>query len=87
MSKKLTFVDTEVRKNAFYKSKYLMDINYVNTVKIVKSNQVSFSKKGFKYFLGYKDDKIELLCIMLPKMNGFAKYLDETKYMSFLVEY
>ena len=29
-----------------------MDIN-----KIVVSNKVSFCKKGFKYFIGYKDAK------------------------------
>ena len=59
------FGDIEVKKNAFHKSKYLIDINEVNIVKIVKFNKVSFSKKGFKYFLGYRDDKIEPLCIML----------------------
>ena len=41
-----------------------IDIN-----KIVVSNKVSFCKKGFKYFIGYKDaKKVRLLCIFLPKM-------------------
>ena len=27
-------------------------------------------RKGYKYFIGYKDDeKVKLLCIMLPKMS------------------
>ena len=48
------------------------------------SNKVSFGKKDFKYFIGYKnDDKIKPLCITLPKMNGYPKGFAETKYMSF----
>ena len=38
---------------------------------IIISNKVSFGKKGFKYFIDYKDnDKVKPFCIMLPKMNG-----------------
>ena len=42
-------------------------------------------KKGFKYFIGYKDvKKIYIpLCIFLPKMNSYKRVFDETKYMSF----
>ena len=44
-------------------------------------------KKGFKYFIGYKDaKKIRPLCIFLPKMNAYRKDFDETKYMSFLIK-
>ena len=47
---------------------------------------ISFGKNGCKCSLEYKDDKIEPLCIMLPNMNENTIYLDETKYISFLVE-
>ena len=40
-------------------------------------NKVSFSKKGFKYFIGYKDAK---------KLDFHRRDFDETKYMSFLIE-
>ena len=51
------------------------------------SNKVSFDKKGFKYFIGYKDDKkIRPLCIFLPKMSVYGKDLDGTKHMSFLMK-
>ena len=33
------------------------DINNVYLNKIMISNKVSFGKKGFKYFIVYKDDK------------------------------
>ena len=42
------------------------------------------SKKGFKKFVAYKDnEKVKSLCIMLPRMSGYTKHLNETKYMSF----
>ena len=76
-----------LKKNAFHKFKYPIDINEVNIGKIVISNKVLYGKKCFKYFIGYKDDdKIKPLCIMLPKFSGYVKCFDETKYMSFLIE-
>ena len=44
-----------------------IDIN-----KIVVSNKVSFGKKRFRYFIGYKDiKKIRPLSIFLPKMSVY----------------
>ena len=46
-----------------------------------------YDKKGFKNFIGYKDnDKIEPFCIVLPKMSGCVKCFDETKCKSFSIE-
>ena len=54
---------------------------------IIRSNKVTFGKSGFKYFTGYKDDeKVELLCIFLPKMRRYTTSFDETKCMSFLIK-
>ena len=40
-----------------------------------------------KYFIGYKIyKKIVVLCILLPKMNGYKKRFDKTNYMSFLIK-
>ena len=48
---------------------------------------MSFSKKGFKYFIEYKDDeKVRPLHIMFPKMSGYAKSFDEAKCMCFLIK-
>ena len=51
--------------------------------KILVSNNVSFDKKDYKYFFGYKDDdyKIKPLCIMLQKVSGYAGNF-ATKYVS-----
>ena len=51
------------------------------------ANKVSFGKKGFKYFIGYKDDQENRpICIFLPKMSAYRKDFDESKYMSFLIK-
>ena len=64
----------------FTKIKYPTSIKNVDINKVVVSNRVSFGKKKrFKYFIGYKDDKIRTLCIFLPKMSTYRRDFDETK--------
>ena len=59
-----------------------MDIN-----KRFVSDKVSFWKKGFKYFIGYKDSKkIRPLCIFVLKISAYRKDFDDTRYISFLVK-
>ena len=54
---------------------------------MVVPNQVSFGKKEFKYFIGYKDaENIKPLCIFLPKMTAYRKDFDETKHIYFLIK-
>ena len=55
---------------------------------MVVPNQVSFGKKEFKYFIGYKDaENIKPLCIFLPKMTAYRKDFDETKHIYFLIKH
>ena len=55
--------------------------------KIGVSNKVSFDKKEFKYFFGYKEaKKIRPLWIFPPKMSANRKDFDESTYMSFLIK-
>ena len=62
-------------------------INNSDINKTVVSNKVSFSKKGFKYYIGYKNGKrVRRLCILLPKISAYRRDFDETKYMSFLIK-
>ena len=40
-----------------------------------KKNKILIFVKGFKYFIGYKeDDIIRPLCIILPQMSGYIKH-------------
>ena len=52
--------------------------------KTVLSNKVSFSQKGLKYFISYKDAKITPSITFLPaNMSTYRRYFDEIKYRSF----
>ena len=89
IEKIMKFGDIEIQRQKFnnikelFQKKKNIDIN-----KIVVSNQVLFGfKKGFKYFIGYKDaSKMKPLFIFLPKMSAYRKDFDITKYTSFLIK-
>ena len=49
----INFGDTEIKKQKFHQCK--KSIKNIDINKIVVSNKVSFGKKGFKYFIDYKD--------------------------------
>ena len=62
-------------------------IDDIDIDKIMVSNETSFGKKSFKYFVLYKDDeKFNPLCIMLPKRSRYTKSFIEPKYVSFLIK-
>ena len=93
MSKKiLKFDNVEVNKEKCHASKQPIDLNLVNVYQILISDKFEHGDKGFKYFIGYKDDNIiRLLCIILPQMNGYIyiyiKYFDNGgKNMSFMIK-
>ena len=70
-----------VSKISFHKHKHLIDIDKVDINRIVFSKKASFSKTTS---LGA--EVILVLCIKLPRMNGYAKYLDDSiKCMNFLI--
>ena len=63
----IKFRNIELEKQKFQQYKRPISIKNININKIVVSNKVSFGKKGFKYFISYKDaKKICSLCIFLP---------------------
>ena len=79
--------DIEIQKQKFNQHKGPISIKNIDINKIVLSNNVSFGKIGYKYFIGYKDaKKIRPLSIFLPKMSTYGKDFDETKYISILIK-
>ena len=73
--KTLKFNNIKVNKKKFHKSKQAIDLDSVDTGKIVVSYKFKNNEEGFKYFLGYQEDKIvKPLCIILPQMNGYIKF-------------
>ena len=57
MGKIITYGDTEIEKQKFLQHKELISIKDIDINKITVSNKVSFGRKRFKYFIGYKDAK------------------------------
>ena len=49
--------DFKIQKQKFHQHKGPISIKNIDTNKIVVSNKVFFGKKGFKYFIVYKDAK------------------------------
>ena len=83
----IIFGDQYINKNAFHKDKKTISIAKVGIKRIVLSKNDSYGKKGsFKYFIGYITTHIKPLCIKLPKVNEYVKYLDRNNNcMIFLV--
>ena len=86
MEKQLQNLVIKKLKNLLdFGKKFISKLNIIN--KILVSNEVSCGKKGFKYFIGYKDaKKIRPVCIFLIKVSAYRRYFDETKYVSFSIK-
>ena len=71
----LKFGGIVVNKKDFHAYKQAIALNLVGINKIVISDKFKHKDKGFKYYIGYKDDNIVTpLCIILPQMSGHIKY-------------
>ena len=77
-----TFGDIEIKKQKFYQHNRPISIKNIDINKLVVSNKVSLIKKGFKYFIGYKNaKKNKPLWVFLPEMSVYRRSFDKTKYM------
>ena len=87
MKKNIRFDDTDIEKYKFHHHKSPILGNNIDINKLAVSNKVSFGKKDFKYFTGYKDLRIiRPLCIFPPKVSAYRRDFDGTKYMCFLMK-
>ena len=84
----IKFGDTEVDKRKFYSSKEAILLDSVDLSKIVVSSRWKLNDTTYKYFCGYlNNDVIKRLCVILPQMNGYIKYFDNSgKNMSFVTD-
>ena len=63
--KTLKFNNIKVNKKEFHRSKQAIDLDLVDTGKIVVSGRFRQNKEGFKYSIGYQENEIvKPLCIM-----------------------
>ena len=72
----------------FHKSKQPIDLKSVKVDQIVISEKFKHSDDGLKYFIDYQEDEIvKPLCIILPQMRGYIKYLENGgKNMPFMLK-
>ena len=66
-----------VNKKDFYASKKAIDLNLVDSSKIIVPDKFKINDDSCKVFIGYSDkDNIRPLCIVLPQMSGYINYSD-----------
>ena len=66
--KTLKFNNVKINKKEFHKSKQAIDLDSVDTEKIVVSDKFKNSEEGFKYFIGYQEkETVKPLCIIYLK--------------------
>ena len=87
-SRKTKFGDKEGDKKEFYLSKQAISLDSVDLSKIVVSNKWKINDTTYKYLCGYlNNDVFQPLCVILPQMNGYIKYIDNGgKNMSFVTD-
>ena len=75
-------------KKKFYLYKQAIPLYSVDLDKIVVSNKLKVGDTTYKYLCGYlNNDVIQPLCVILPQMNGYVKYFDDSgKNMSFVTD-
>ena len=88
MEKSINFNNEKINKKAFYNNKKQFDIQQTDTNEILISEPEAYGKKNaIKYIIGYNDNVIRPLHILLPKVIGYIKYSDDDKKtMSFVVD-
>ena len=84
----MVFNDIEVNKKDFYASRQAIPLNLVDVNNIVISKRVKNNNGTSKCLIGYNyEDKIRLLCIILPQMSGYIKcFKNGSKNMSFKIK-
>ena len=75
-----------IKKNFIHLNLFYFDS--VDLSKIVVSSRWKLNDTTYKYFCGYlNNDVIKPLCVILPQMNGYINYFDNSgKNMSFVTD-
>ena len=68
----IKFGDIEIKKQKLHQHERPISIKNIDINKIVVSNNISFGKKGFKYFIGYKNAK---------KLNLYVYFFQKRKHI------
>ena len=88
MKKHYKFDIIEVNRKLIHKYKQPINLNLVDTNRILISDRFNHNNNSFKYFIGYKENNIiRPLCIILSQMSGYIKIFENgRKSMFFIVK-
>ena len=85
--KVIDFQDKKINKKDFDEKKKQFKIKDIDINKILISEPESYGKKNAKkYIIGYSDNVIRPLRILLPQMTGYINCFDDIKKMSFVAD-
>ena len=83
----LKYGDAKIEKRKFHFFKSPIGVADENIDKIVISDELSCTKNDFKYFVSYeKNEEVTPFSVLLPKMSGYVKNVDDAKTMCFLIK-
>ena len=71
--KTLKFNNIKINKKEFHKSKQVIDLDSVDTDKIVVSGRFRHSEEGFKYFNGYEENERKTIMYYLTSNEWLHK--------------
>ena len=72
----------------FTKTKKVFQIdNFDANKKLVSKEERYDTQNSFKYFIGYNNNVIRLLCVKLLQMAGYAKKFEFNSTMSFKISH
>ena len=83
-TKNIYFDNNKIKKSDFYKNKKAFQIDDIDINQILVSKIETYgTKNALKYFIGYNDDVIRPLFVILPQMTGYFKKFNEDVTMSY----
>ena len=82
--KTINFGDKKINKKDFYNNKKQFNIEDIDINKISISKPEIYEKNVRKYIIGYNDNTISPLQLLLPKMTGYLNIFENgNRKMSF----
>ena len=73
---KLVLGDIVLNKKEFYENKKGIKLKHVHVDNIVINNKIKINDDINQVFIGYIDESVSPLCLILPQMSGCIKYFE-----------
>ena len=72
----LKYNKIKMDQKSFHKLKEPIDLLSVDTDQIVVSDRFKHNNEGCTYMIGYRNELVNPLCIILSKMSGYIRYFE-----------